>query len=204
MSEYGSSFWDERYSIESYVYGTEPNHFFKAEIGKIITPGRLLLPGEGEGRNAVYAAKNGWQVDAFDQSVIARQKALTLAESNDVKINYELTDLNDIKLQTDFYDAVAVIFVHLHENIRSDFNKKLIDSLKVDGLIIMELFSKDQFGKVSGGPQALEMLYSTEELRKDFKDIQMILLREEVVNLDESEKHSGEASVIRFVGKKIK
>jgi len=203
MSKYESSFWDERYSMEKYVYGTEPNHFFKEEINKIIPPGRLLLPGEGEGRNAIYAASLGWQVDAFDQSVIARKKALTLAGKNKVKINYTVTDLSTIQLSKKLYDAAAVIFVHLNENIRSDFNKKLIDSLKVGGIIIMELFSKDQFGKESGGPQAMEMLYSIDEINRDFKNLRRILLKKEIIHLDESEKHRGDASVIRFVGEKI-
>lgn len=46
------------------AYGTEPNAFFKAQLDQL-TPGRLLLPAEGEGRNAVYAAKKGWEVAAF-------------------------------------------------------------------------------------------------------------------------------------------
>lgn len=204
MSEFGTSSWDERYSIEDYVYGTEPNLYFKEALNKIISPGKLLLPGEGEGRNAVYAAKNGWRVDAFDQSCTARKKAFMLAERNNVKINYVLTDLSKIQLSTNYYDAIAVIFVHLHENIRSNFNKKLINSLKVGGSIIIELFSKNQLGRESGGPQALEMLYSIEEMKKDFKDLQTISLKEEIISLDESEKHRGEASVIRFVGKKLK
>ncbi|MCW8803223.1 MAG: class I SAM-dependent methyltransferase [Ignavibacteriaceae bacterium] len=204
MSDFASNFWDERYSSVEYVYGTEPNHFFKEQIYKIPLRGKILLPGEGEGRNAVYAAKLGWQVYAFDQSKIAQQKALRLAEKNEVKINYHVTNLNEFSPANEQYDVVAVIYVHLKEDFRQEFNKKLIDSLKTGGLIIIELFSKEQFGKNSGGPQDLTMLYSLDEIKKNFRNLKASILKEENIHLDESDKHKGEASVIRFVGEKIK
>ncbi|HEY0354603.1 MAG TPA: hypothetical protein VGC29_00285, partial [Flavisolibacter sp.] len=80
-------FWNKRYADNNWVYGVQPNRFFKQFIDSH-KPGRILLPAEGEGRNAVYAAKKGWTVDAFDFSVVARQKALQLAENNNVHINY--------------------------------------------------------------------------------------------------------------------
>ncbi len=204
MSDFGSNFWDERYSSMEYVYGTEPNHFFKEQIDKIPVRGKILLPGEGEGRNAVYAAKLGWQVDAFDQSKIAQQKALSLAEKNEVKINYNVINLNKFNPAKEQYDAVAIIFVHLKEDFRQALNKKLIDSLKTGGKIILELFSKRQLGKNSGGPQELTMLYSLDEIERDFRNLKSTMLKEEILYLDESEKHKGEASVIRFVGEKIR
>ena len=90
MNKFGGNFWDERYSSIEFVYGTEPNIFFKDELDKLNT-GNILLPGEGEGRNAVYAAVKGWNVDAVDFSIIAKEKALNLAEENSVSINYEIT-----------------------------------------------------------------------------------------------------------------
>lgn len=70
-----TEFWDQRYRENASVYGLEPNPFFKAFIDKHKS-GRLLLPAEGEGRNAIYAAAKGWQVDAFDFSEVSRDKAL--------------------------------------------------------------------------------------------------------------------------------
>ena len=87
-------FWNSRYSEKEFAYGTDPNEFFKEQIDKII-PGRAIFLGEGEGRNAVYAAKLGWQVDAVDFSSSAKDKALKLAKENNVKINYVVSDLND-------------------------------------------------------------------------------------------------------------
>jgi len=65
-----SDFWNERYIAEEYVYGKEPNFFFFRNFinQKLQTPGKLLLPAEGEGRNAIFAAGHGYQVTAFDFS----------------------------------------------------------------------------------------------------------------------------------------
>jgi len=202
MTDFKSKFWDERYSSEEYAYGKKPNHYFKEQIDKISVPGKILLPGEGEGRNAVYAAKLGWKVDAFDQSSVARLKALKLAEEYNVKINYSNVDLAMFNPQKNYYDCAAIVFVHLPPDIRSEFHKKIVDSIKPNGKIILELFSKNQFGKISGGPQDLIMLSSIEEIEKDFKQLKPILLKEENIFLDEGEKHNGQASVIRFVAVK--
>jgi len=203
MKDFKSNFWDERYSSKEYVYGKEPNQFFKKQLYKIIPPGKLLLPGEGEGRNAVFAAKLGWQVEAFDQSSVAKLKALKLAEENNVTINYSIVNLAMFTTQKNFYDCAAIIFVHLATDFRSEFHKKIMDSIKPKGKIILELFSKNQFGKNSGGPQDLNMLSSIEEIENDFRQMRPILLKEETIFLYEGEKHSGQSSVIRFVGEKI-
>jgi len=203
MSDFKSKFWDERYSIEEYVYGTEPNQFFREQLQIINPVGKLLLPGEGEGRNAVYAAKLGWVVDAFDQSIIAKTKAEKLAAINKVKINYSNVDLGKFTAANKYYDCAAIIFVHLPPEIRSDFHRKIIQSIKPNGKIILELFSKNQLGKMSGGPQDLAMLSSIEEISNDFKELKPVILKEKNIYLEEGEKHSGEASVIRFVGEKV-
>ena len=203
MTEYKSNFWDERFSADEYIYGTLPNQFFKEQLLKIIPSGKLLLPGEGEGRNAVFAATQGWGVDAFDQSAVAKSKAIKLADENSVAINYETTDLGNFNPKSNYYDCAGIIFVHLPVDIRSTFHRKIVESIKPNGKVILELFSKDQFGKTSGGPQNLEMLSSVEELKNDFMDLKILLLKEEHIYLTEGEKHSGEASVIRFVGVKV-
>ena len=79
-------FWDQRYSEPGFAYGLDPNAFF-VEVLDSLTPGRLLLPGEGEGRNAIYAAGNGWKVSAYDQSIVARDKALEWAASMDLQFD---------------------------------------------------------------------------------------------------------------------
>ena len=88
--------------------------------------------------------------------------------------------------------------------MRSLFHKKIIDSLLPGGKLILELFSKNQFGKSSGGPQDLEMLYTLNEIKNDFAEMKTILIEEKNILLNEGDKHKGDASVIRYVGEKLK
>lgn len=203
MTEYNNSFWDERYSTEEFIYGKEPNEFLKECLEKL-NPGKLFLPGAGEGRNAVFAAKLGWQVEAVDQSIIARSKALNLADENNVKINYSVCDINNYEFKENYYDAAAIIFFHLPFDIRTGIHRKIVSSLKDCGIIILEMFNKEQLGRGSGGPQDYDMLYSTEDIEKDFSSLRTILLENKIVTLNEGAKHSGDASVIRYIGIKSK
>lgn len=198
-----NNFWDERYSTKDYIYGTEPNQFFSEQIGKL-KPGKIILIGEGEGRNAVFAAKLGWDVDAVDSSSVARDKALKLAKRHHAKINYIVADVLSYNFPVNTYDAIGVIFLHINETQEEStiLYQNLYNSLKKGGRIILELFSKNQIGKKSGGPQDLDLLCSTEQIKKYFPLLKYDLLREENVFLSEGEFHQGEASVIRFVGVK--
>lgn len=196
-----NNFWDERYSIKDYVYGTSPNQFFKEQIEKL-KAGRILLLGEGEGRNAVFAAKLGWNVDAFDSSIAAREKALKLAKENNVSVNYQVADISILNFPTANYDAIGIIFLHMNENESEMLHKKAADVLNKNGKIILELFSNNQFGKNSGGPQDLSLLCSLEQIRNNFSSLKHELLKEENILLSEGTYHQGEASVIRFIGTK--
>lgn len=193
--------WNERFSEEGYAYGKEPNTFFKEEIDKL-KPGRLLLVAEGEGRNAVYAAAHGWQVDAFDYSQAAKEKALRLAGEHNVSINYTVQDLEDFSPREDYYDCAAIIYMHLPEELRSRVNEKIIASLKKEGRLIMEVFDKDQIERTSGGPKDPELLYSLEDIVNEFSTLDFLQLSKEVINLSEGKYHQGEAVVIRFTGTK--
>jgi SAM-dependent methyltransferase len=195
------NFWDERYSIKDYVYGTKPNHFFEEQIQNL-KPGKILMLGEGEGRNAVFAAKLGWQVDAVDSSSVAKDKALKLAERNEVKINYQAEDILTYTFPENKYDAVGIIFLHMNESESRIIHKTCVHALRKDGKIILELFSLNQHGKNSGGPQDLSLLCSVEKIRSSFSTLKHDLLQEDNVLLSEGEFHQGDASVIRFVGVK--
>lgn len=195
------NFWDERYSKKEYIYGTEPNSFFKKELAKLDI-GKLLLPAEGEGRNAVYAATHGWDVIAFDSSFEARRKALALAEKFKVIINYTISDFDNFSIEANSVDCIALIYAHVPKQLRKNYHEKLVDFLKPGGTLILEGFSKKQLNNDSGGPKNIELLFSKEELSNDFSSLSDQKIVEETTNLKEGKYHNGIASVIRLVGKK--
>lgn len=194
-------FWNERYSTNEFVFGYEPNEFFKEQILNF-PAGKLLLLGEGEGRNAVFAAENGWDVHAVDWSESAQRKALAFARSKNVLFQYTVADIVGFFPERNTYDVVAMIFFHLEPEIREVVHSRVIESLVRGGKIIIEAYEKEQLGKTSGGPQQTELLYSLEELVTDFIELNFLHLSKEKINLSEGNAHQGEACVVRFVAEK--
>mgnify|MGYP001594740126 FL=1 len=139
MKDQWKEHWNDRYSKDEFIYGKEPNKFFEEEVNKL-NPGKILMLGEGEGRNAVYAASLGWIVDAVDQSQTGKAKAMQLSSERKVKINYYVEDLYSFTPKLNYYDAAVFIFLHLEESLRSLVFKKAIDSLKPGGKIIVYNF----------------------------------------------------------------
>jgi SAM-dependent methyltransferase len=194
-------FWDKRYSEEEYVYGESPNEFFKKFIDSQ-HPGKILLPADGEGRNAVYASEKGWISHAFDFSTGAKNKALKLAELKKVVIDYQIMEYEKFLPNKDYYDVIAFIFTHLHISLRKEFFSKIIESIKPQGYIIMQVFSKEQIHLNSGGPRDIDMLFSIEELKQDFHNLEIIKLEEKEIFLSEGTYHNGKSSVIEGIWRK--
>lgn len=191
--------WNARFGVEEFVYGKEPNAFFKEEIDRL-KPGRILLPAEGEGRNAVYAAKKGWEVVCFDWSDEGKKKADKLAEMEGVKINYIVSEISSFDYPSGEFDAVGLVFVHLPEEEREELHKSVIKTLKPGGKLIFTAYDKAQLGKSSGGPKQIELLYSLAQIVEDFIDLEFDIFAKETVELSEGRLHAGSADVIKFSG----
>ncbi|MBA4406606.1 SAM-dependent methyltransferase [bacterium] len=194
--------WNARYSAAEFIYGTEPNQFLKYELSKIV-PGKILFLGEGEGRNAVYAATLGWDVDAVDYSSSGKAKAEILAVEKNVKISYSVEDLSIYIPKQNYYDVVVLIYLHLEEELRERVHQNALMSLNPGGKIIFEAFEKEQLKNDSGGPKNMELLYSLQDIIEDFICLEFEKLSKEIIELNEGEYHKGKAVVIRFTGKKV-
>lgn len=199
--------WNERYKNPEYAYGTEPNVFFKQEIDKL-EAGRILLPAEGEGRNAVYASQKGWKVFAFDISIEGKNKALELAKHHHVKIDYAIGEITGLNYPAESFDAIGIIYNHYPAELKKIYFPILCKLLKKEGIVIMEVFSVNhlaynQKNPKVGGPKDIELLYSLEEVKSLFKNYEMHRLEETEVELNEGIYHVGKGSVIRMVAQKL-
>lgn len=206
MTDVWTNRWNDRYAGEEFAYGEEPNNYLKEQLTKL-DAGKILFPAEGEGRNAVFAAKEGWTVSAFDISNEGLKKALQLAEKNNVNIEYQIGELQTLNYQEGQFDAIALIYAHFPANIKSQLHKELDKYLRKGGIIIFEAFSKNHLDYLAknekvGGPKDIESLFSIGEIEADFNNYEIIELKETVIHLNEGIYHNGEGSVIRFVGRK--
>lgn len=199
------AFWNERYAEPVLAYGDQANVFFQEELAKL-SPGRLFLPAEGQGRNAVYAAELGWDVLAADYSQTGHDRAMELAAKHGVSFAYEVGDLADAEqlegwLARGPFDTIGVVFMHLPPAEQDIVLKRLVKALRPGGSFICEVFSKHQLGNPSGGPQKPEMLTDPVEFEGLLKDaFSELRVWEEEVVLHEGPYHEGKGSVVRAVG----
>jgi 2-polyprenyl-3-methyl-5-hydroxy-6-metoxy-1,4-benzoquinol methylase len=193
--------WNERYQADEYQYGIHPNDFIREQIASLPI-GRILFPGAGEGRDAVYAAKKGWEVHAFDLSEQGKSKAEKLASAEKTRIHFNVADAKLVKFPLESFDVIALTYFHLPLETRLQFYKQCISWLKPGGLLILEGFNKRQLGLSSGGPKNPEWLFSSSIIAAEFPGIKIILNKEKQRILNEGPLHQGLAEVIQFVGQK--
>ena len=192
--------WDQRYGIDRYIYGTQPNSFL-AENAKILT-GPVLSLAEGEGRNAVFMASLGLDVLGVDGSEVGLAKARTLAESRGVVIRTEVADLATYNPLENRYGSVVSISCHLPSDVRRRLHRLVERSLKPGGIFLLEGYTKSQLSRDTGGPKDPDLLSSQSDLEEDFSSYELILSQEIEREVIEGEYHSGLASVVQFIAKK--
>ena len=194
-------FWNQRYAADAFAYGTKPNDFLVQNLN-LLPKGKILFVAEGKGRNAVFAAKNGFDVSAFDYSEAGREKALQLAQEKGVTIDYLVSDVLALPYEQESFDALIFIFAHFPVEIRKEAHLKLLHLLKPRGKILFEAFGKGQINYASGGPKDIQMLFSEEEVRNEFPNVTFDHLSTDKTALHEGLFHQGEGFVVRFIGTK--
>lgn len=206
MTDIWTNRWDERYSSSEFAYGIQPNNYLKEQLEQL-SPGAILFPAEGEGRNAVFAAGLGWKVSAFDISVEGKNKAMQFAATNEVEIDYQVGELQNLDFKTEQFDVIALIYAHFPAEIKSSIHIMLDQYLRKGGTVIFEAFSKKHLEYVLknekvGGPKDIGSLFSIEEIKSDFANYDFKELVETEIELNEGLFHNGTGSVIRFVAQK--
>lgn len=205
----GGSLWDEKYSEEEFAYGTEPNDFLKETIANLKLPSsssgnnKCLLLADGEGRNGVFMAEQGFDVVSVDYSAKGLEKAQKLAQSRGVKIETVLADLADFNLGTEQWDCIVGIFCHFPPPVRAKVLQGLTESLKKGGYFILECYTPDQVKYGTGGPPVPDPCY-TKQMLQDALGNHLEVTRNEELERDvvEGTLHTGKAAVVQFIGKK--
>lgn len=193
--------WDERYSVEHYVYGTNPNTFLEENVS-FIPKGRVLSLAEGEGRNAVFLAKNGYDVTAIDASSVGIEKAKKLAHENKVTINFIHADLNEYLIGENQWDGIVSIFCPLPSALRKKLHRKVVAGLKKNGVLLLEAYTPKQLKHGTGGGSCADTMMSKESLSLELADLTFILLNELEREIIEGVYHTGMSAVVEVIAKK--
>jgi SAM-dependent methyltransferase len=194
--------WDERYGRAEPVYGEAPNDFLAAQA-RLLRKGRCLCLAEGQGRNAVWLAEQGFLVTAVDQSAVGMAKARELAEKRGVEIDTEVADLAHFDLGENRWDSIVSIFGHLPGALRRDVHRRLVDALVPGGTFLLEAYTPRQLEmNGTGGPADPDMLLTLEKLADELGTLEILLAREIVREVNEGDYHKGEGAVVQFIARK--
>jgi 2-polyprenyl-3-methyl-5-hydroxy-6-metoxy-1,4-benzoquinol methylase len=164
--------WDIRFGKKGFALGKDPNPFLKKHI-RLLPRGKALDIAAGEGRNAVFLAQQGLEVDAVDISENGLKKAQKFAREMKVKIHTLLTDLDTFKIEKEQYDLIAN-FNFLKRRLIPGIKK----GLKKGGRVIFETYILEQRDLGTGGPKQAKYFLKPNELLQLFKDFRILFYRE--------------------------
>jgi len=199
------AFWTTRYrdAGDDYLFGTAPNRFLASQAAYFGEGVSVLSVADGEGRNSVWLAEQGCAVTATEISPVALEKAAKLARGRHVAVDFVQTDIFAWDWPRDAFDAVVGIciqFAGADERPRQLAGMK--QAVRPGGLLFLEGYTPKQLEYRTGGPSAVENLYTGALLRELFADWEIVLLREYDDLMAEGRAHSGRSALIDLVARK--
>lgn len=194
--------WNQRFSGADYLFGEAPNHYL-IEQARYLRPGTALAVADGEGRNGVWLAQQGLQVQAFDFSPVAVEKARRLAASRGVAVDWHCCTWQDFPWRDAAHDnVVGVFFQFADPRARAQLFARMDRSLKPGGTLLIQGYGKDQLRFNTGGPGKLEHLYDEALLRGAFAGYEILDLRTYEAQVHEGSGHQGPSALVGFVARK--
>ena len=193
--------WGERYGGSDYFYGTEPNDFLRENCHRFRPGGQILCLGEGEGRNAVFLAGQGFVVTAVDGSRVGLDKLAHLAKARQVEVKAKVCDLNDYDLGYTAWDGIVSIWCHLPSTLRKKVHFGSVRALKSGGLFLLEAYTPRQLEFGTGGPKDVDLLLTLESVLADFAQLKTECAMETERDVQEGRGHCGRSAVVRYIGR---
>jgi SAM-dependent methyltransferase len=169
--------WDERYAATELVWSVGPNQFVEAECADL-APGRALDLAAGEGRNAIWLARRGWDVTAVDFSQVALDKGRTLAGATDVE--WVCADATTWTT-ADAYDLVVIAYLQLPAAERRAAVRRGFAALRSGGTFLLVCHDTSNLTEGTGGPQDASVLLTAEDVLADLRGERFEVVRAERV-----------------------
>jgi cyclopropane fatty-acyl-phospholipid synthase-like methyltransferase len=194
--------WDQRFSIDDYLFGKEPAQALLKLEKYLVPKGETLVIADGEGRNSVYLASKGFKVTASDYSKVASRKARALADKKNLEVNYRVEDFFDIVWSEKQYDnVVGICFQFVPQEKINEVMLGLKAATKKGGTLLVHGYTPKQINFGTGGPKDVSLMYTKETFTGLFNENDIILIEEYQASLSEGVGHNGQSAMIDFVAK---
>lgn len=173
--------WNQRYSGKELLWPQEPSAILKREMADI-PPGQALDLAAGEGRNAFFLAKQGWEVTAVDFSEVAVKKGRELAKKLELPVKWEVQDLTHYRPAEGSYDCITIFYLHLPWEEFSEVLRRAAAALRPQGVLLVVGHDSTNLEAGTGGPQNPNVLYSPTDITGLFDTI-------ESLEIERAERH---------------
>lgn len=194
--------WEDRYSSDSFVFGTAPNDFLRTSVDELSGPSIMCLA-EGEGRNAVFLAEHGYAVSSVDLTEAGVAKTRRLAAERGVAVDAAVGDLASFDLGVDAWDSIVSIFAHVPPKIRVDLHRRVAAALRPGGTFLLEAYTPAQVGRGTGGPPVAELTMTLAGLRQELAPLEFIHAMEIEREVIEGDGHTGVGAVVQVIARRI-
>lgn len=194
--------WDARYAEAGWAFGTEPNDFLREQAHHLAAGGRVLCLAEGEGRNAVWLAQQGYDVTGVDLASHGLEKAQRLAAERGVHLTTVVADLATFDFGTASWDGIVSIFAHVPPEVRKRVHAQVLTALKPGGVLLLEAYRPQQLDRGTGGPPDEARLLDLDRLRPELGTLEWLLSRELERDVIEGRYHTGRASTVQLVARR--
>jgi cyclopropane fatty-acyl-phospholipid synthase-like methyltransferase len=197
--------WSKRYreAGEDYLFGVAPNRFLEAHRHFLTAGATALSVADGEGRNSVWLAEQGLTVTALEISPVALQKAARLARGRQVDVEFVRADIMTMNWPISAFDFVVGIFIQfVGPEDRELLFARVKQAVKPGGLVMLQGYTPKQLDYRTGGPSAVENLYTEALLREAFADFELLVLKEYEDDLTEGSGHCGRSAVIDLIARR--
>ena len=195
--------WNARYAIPDYLFGEAPNEFLVRAASQIKPRGTVLCVADGEGRNSVWLAEQGFVVTAFDFASNAVEKARELAARRGASVDHRLSDLEHWDFESTRYDAIVAIFIQfLAPETRDAMFEGMQSVVLPGGVFVLEGYRPEQVDYATGGPPRRDHMYTREWIEARFAGWEILSLDLYDAEIREGRAHSGMSALIDMVARR--
>jgi SAM-dependent methyltransferase len=192
--------WERRYrDTGEPFYGREPSAFLARSLALLPPPGRCLDLGGGQGRNAVFLARRGWDVILLDTAMAGVARARSAARHAGAPLAGAAIDLSLGGLAVREASLDLVLLINYHDRLAAAAARGW---LRPGGALLVEGFAQEQLGRSSGGPQDPAFLWHANELLALAGDLRVVWYEDRLTGEDDNPRHRGVRWVVRLIARR--